>query len=113
MVVTSENVRKIEEQQGSHAWGNTHTKETHATLREFNAVFAQSKSASETGVAIRGRGKNSPRRAAVNMPLRNQNQEKGMGGGKIFLHFMSFWTSQLPSPCSPNSQASLPWGWEE
>lgn len=89
MEVTSENVRKIEEQHGSQAWGNT-------PLQAFTVVFAWSKPASETGFAIRGREKNSPRREAVNIPRRYQHGEKGEGGGNVFFHFISFRISQLP-----------------
>lgn len=74
----SENSRKVEEQRESHTWGNTYAQETGTTLQEFKTVCAQSKSASETGFAIRGREKkNGPKREAANIPPRNQNQRKG------------------------------------
>lgn len=129
----SENSRKVEEQRESHTWGNTYAQETGTTLQEFKAVCAQSKSASETGFAIRGREK---KKMAQNERLptfhpETKIKERGRGGGKVFLRFTGFPISgscrkqqlgaraprpsrfsQPPSLCSPSSPASLCWGWE-
>lgn len=73
-------------------------------------MFAPSKSASETGFAIRRREKNSPRTEAVNIPLRNQNQEKGKGGGKV-LAFHLFLDLTAPFPLQPQlSRLAFPGG---
>lgn len=58
---------------------------------------------------VGGGEKNSPRREAVPVPLRNQNQEKGKGIGKVFLSFIAFWI--LPLPAAPAPQARLHRGW--
>lgn len=91
VAIKSENSRKVEEQRESHFWGNTHAQETRTTLQEFKAVCAQSESASETGFAIRGRGK----KMAQNERLptfhpETKIRERGRGGGKVFLRFTIF-----------------------
>lgn len=77
----------------------------------LTVVFVRSKSASETGFAIRGREKNSLRREAVSIPLRHQHGEKGEGGRNAFFHFISL-RIYLSAPLALQPQLARPalWG---
>lgn len=73
-------------------------------------VFARSKPASEAGIAIRRRERNSPRRQAANIPPRNQNQEKGKRRREGLLAFHRLPSFRIPQEAAAGARARDPPG---